>query len=94
MFLMVIVSLTVLGIQGFFKLVDSDFVSKNTRWFITILIIGVLGCTFIPTRNDLLMIYGLGGTIDYVKSNDAAKQLPDKCVEALDAWVESLNKDN
>ena len=48
---------------------------------------------FIPTTNETLMIYGIGGTIDYIKSNDTAKQLPDKCVKALDKWVENLTKE-
>lgn len=41
---------------------------------------------------EAFMIWGLGGTIDYIKSNDTAKQLPDKCIEALDKWVETLNE--
>lgn len=49
---------------------------------------------FIPTTNEALLIYGVGGTIDYIKSNNTAKQLPDKCVKALDKWVENLNEDN
>ena len=49
---------------------------------------------FTPTTKEALMIYGVGGTIDYVKSNETAKQLPDKCMKALDKWVESLNEDN
>lgn len=49
---------------------------------------------FIPTKNDALLIYGVGGIIDYIKSNDTAKQLPDKCIIALDKWVENLNEDN
>ena len=48
---------------------------------------------FIPTTQDALMIYGVGGTIDYVKSNETAKQLPDKCFEALNKSVDSLNKE-
>ena len=48
---------------------------------------------FTPTTNDALLIYGLGGTIDYIKSNDTSKQLPDKCVKALDKWVENLIKE-
>ena len=47
---------------------------------------------FTPTTKEALMIWGVGGTIDYVKSNDTAKQLPDKCIEALDKWVDSLNE--
>lgn len=48
---------------------------------------------FIPTTNQALLIYGVGGTIDYIKSNDTSKQLPDKCVKALDKWVENLTKE-
>lgn len=59
-----------------------------------VLIISVLGIIFTPTTKEALMIWGVGGTIDYVKSNDTAKQLPDKCIEALDKWVDSLNEEN
>lgn len=30
---------------------------------------------------------------DYIKNNETAKQLPDKCINALDAWVESLTQE-
>jgi hypothetical protein len=39
------------------------------------------------------MIYGVGGTIDYIKSNDKAKKLPDKCIEALDKYLDNINKE-
>lgn len=48
---------------------------------------------FIPTTNQALLIYGVGGTIDYIKSNDMGKQLPDKYVKALDKWVDNLNEE-
>lgn len=48
---------------------------------------------FIPTTNEALMIYGIGGTSDYVKSNETAKQLPDKYIKALDKWVDNLNEE-
>lgn len=47
-----------------------------------------------PTTKEALLIFGVGGTIDYIKNNEVVKQLPDKCVDALDAWVESLNIKN
>jgi heme/copper-type cytochrome/quinol oxidase subunit 2 len=53
-------------------------------------IIGLLGVTFIPTTKEALLIYGVGGTIDYLKSNPTAKQLPDKCINALDKWIDDL----
>ena len=48
---------------------------------------------FTPTTNDALLIYGLGGTIDYIKSNGTSKQLPDKCVKALDKYLDNLTKE-
>ena len=48
---------------------------------------------FIPTTNQALLIYGVGGTIDYIKSNDTTKQLPDKCVKALDKYLDNLTKE-
>lgn len=48
---------------------------------------------FIPTTNQAIIIYGVGGTIDYIKSNDTAKQLPDKVIIALDKYLESINVD-
>jgi hypothetical protein len=53
-------------------------------------IIGLLGVTFIPTTKEALLIYGVGGTIDYLKQNPTAKQLPDKCINALDKWIDDL----
>ena len=44
-------------------------------------------------KNDALLIYGVGGTIDYVKLNNTAKQLPDKCIKAFDKWVDNLNEE-
>lgn len=38
------------------------------------------------------MIFGVGGTVDYIKSNETINQIPDKCIKALDAWVDSLTE--
>lgn len=64
---------------------------KFVRWSSSILVISVIATTLIPTTNEALLIYGVGNTVDYIKSNPTAKQLPDKCVKALDRWVDSLN---
>lgn len=60
----------------------------------SILIICGLIQIFVPSRKDALLIYGVGGTIDYIKQNPTAKQLPDKCVNALDKWVDSWSIKN
>ena len=65
-----------IGIRGFKTAVVTFFISM----FLSI---------FVPSENNLYVIYGVGGTIDYIKSNDTAKQLPDKVVNALDAWIDN-----
>ena len=68
------------------------FLNYFKRSIIVALVLTVINI-FIPTKNDALLIYGVGGTIDYIKSNDTAKQLPDKHIKALDKWVDNLNKE-
>lgn len=65
--------------------------AKN--WAYTLLIISTLIITFVPSKRELYIIYGVGGTIDYLKENPTAKELPDKCIKALDTWVGNLNKE-
>ena len=43
---------------------------------------------FIPSKRDMLMIIGIGGTIEYLKSNDTAKELPDKVIMAIDKFLD------
>lgn len=46
-----------------------------------------------PTTEEAYLIYGVGSTIDYIQDNPKAKQLPDKCIEALSRWVDNINKE-
>lgn len=55
-----------------------------------IFIISLLLEIFVPTTDEALLIYGVGNTIDYVKENPTAQKLPDKCIKALDKWVDSF----
>lgn len=70
---------------------NTKFSKKFVKWTSSILIISVIGITFIPTTKEALFIYGVGNTVDFIKSNPTIKQLPDKCVKELDRWVDSLN---
>lgn len=45
-----------------------------------------------PTKEEAYFIYGVGSTIDYIQSNPKAKQIPDKCIDALNRWVDNLNE--
>lgn len=54
----------------------------------------VVSSILTPTTNEAMLIYGVGTTIDYVKQNNTLQQIPDKCINALDAWVDSLTGKN
>lgn len=67
---------------------------KNTcvnslAYFIPIALFFTVSFILTPTTNEALTIYGVGGTIDYIKQNPTAKQIPDKCINALDKWVDT-----
>lgn len=55
------------------------------------LVISSLIFVFVPSTKEALLIWGIGSTIDYIQENETAKQLPDKCINALNDWVESLS---
>jgi len=81
--------------------VDMDDIKTNViqrkkyiKSFILFFVFFTLGAVMTPTEKDLMAIYGLGGTIDYIKSNDKAKQLPDKCIDALTRYVDSIESEN
>ena len=64
------------------------------KWVIssfTTLVISSLIFVFVPSTKEAVLIWGVGSTIDYIQENETAKQLPDKCINALNDWVESLS---
>ena len=69
-------------------------VSKSLLWLrytFATLIISSLIFVFVPTTKEAVLIWGVGSTIDYIQDNETAKQLPDKCINALNDWVDSLS---
>lgn len=58
------------------------------------LVFGTTICLFIPSTKNLLIIYGVGGTIDYLKENKDANKIPDKCVKALDKYLDDALKED
>lgn len=43
---------------------------------------------FTPSTKEMYRIVGIGGVIDYLQQNETAKQIPDKCIRALDILLE------
>lgn len=67
-----------------------EFFKKKFRWSIPMIVCGALGCCLIPSTKDAFLIWGVGGSIDYLKENPTAKQLPDKVINILDEWIDEL----
>lgn len=65
---------------------------------VTIALLSVLGLVFTPSKQDLYVIYGVGGTLDYLNDNKDAKQVPDKCLQVLNEYLDQKltndDKDN
>lgn len=66
---------------------------KFLKWTIPLAIFLGLALSFTPNTKEAMLIYGVGGTIDYLKENPTAQKLPDKVLEALDGWVDSWNNE-
>lgn len=57
------------------------------KYSVVVFVISLVGLIFIPTTKQAFLIYGIGGTVDYLKTNPTARQLPDKCIKAIDKWI-------
>ena len=76
---------------------DNDYptILKTVKRSILILGFSLLGVIFLPDTKQAYMIWGLGGTIDYIKSNETVQKLPDKTVQCLDKFLdEYLNEED
>ena len=67
---------------------DKSKLKKIILKFAAYISIPVFLLLFIPSKRDMLMIIGIGGTIEYLKSNDTAKELPDKVIMAIDKFLD------
>lgn len=47
---------------------------------------------FTPSKADMYAIYGIGGTIDYIRQDSIGQQLPDKCIKAIDLYLDDMLK--
>ena len=83
--------------MGTYDADEIDEIAKRKIKKITIssLIIGfimLMISIFIPSKQDMYLIYGVGNVIDYCQDNPKVKELPDKAVEALDIWLDMVNE--
>ena len=58
-----------------------DSIVKYLKIFVITFIITLTIKAFVPSTKEALMIFGVGSTIEYLKSNEKAMELPDKCID-------------
>ena len=84
------------AVVGYFIAIDEDDINK-VKPFIkkSLIAMGVMVplWIFTPTTKQALVIYGVGSIIEYAAQSDKVKQLPDKAVEALSAYLDSINEE-
>lgn len=72
----------------------STFIKKMFKGSMFAIVLGVVMAIFIPSQKNLLIIYGVGGTIDYLKENKDANKIADKSVKALDKYLDDALKED
>lgn len=72
---------------------DLEIPIKSIKVGITTMLISILGCTLIPSKEDLYLIYGAGTIVDYCKDNSNVKEIPDKAIDSLNRYLDSIAED-
>ena len=67
---------------------------KARKASFTIIAISLLILIFTPSTKEMYRMAGIGETINYLRKNETAKQLPDKCIKALDLFLDKITKDD
>lgn len=67
---------------------------KYLKYFAILFSIFLTINIFVPNKNDLYVIYGIGNVVDYCKKNDGMKELPDNAINALNLYLKNNIKEN
>lgn len=88
----IVATITILSMRSEYSHDDEDdnYILAKKVLKVSSIVTSIICLLFIftPSQKQALIIWGVGGTIDYIKSNETAKQLPDKCIQALDKFVD------
>ena len=86
------VGTVLVGFYALLRWIETHNIPAIKNWGIALISFGVsfgFVNVFIPTTEQATMIYGVGTVVDYVQNNEDIQKLPDKCVQALDMWVDN-----
>ena len=66
---------------------------KGTRWSLVILFISMIALCVIPTTKQGLLLFGVNEAVEFCEKHPETKQIPNKCIEALNKYLdEELNE--
>lgn len=66
----------------------NNMVIKISKPFVRVGIVCLIIATFLPSTKQGYMIYGISNTVEYIKSNKTARELPNKAIVAIDRWLD------
>ena len=74
---------------------EEDYIKLAKRIKLTIISAIVCGlCGIIlPGKNEAYFIYGAGTIINYCKDSPKVKEIPDKAIDALNRYLDSITED-
>lgn len=92
---MAVILAIIVSCAGLFAVIYGEDETAATRRKILLrgsvaFVVFTLGAMFTPSTKEMMLIWGLGNTVDYIQENETVKDLSDKCVKALEAWADSL----
>ena len=84
-----IMTATSFGGEDYDRKYEDDLLLRKTgiKLIFLSLILFII-CALIPNTKQAYKIYGISATINYLKDNEEAKQLPDKGIKVLNKWAD------
>ena len=84
-----------IAIPSYFTCYDEDDIKISIKsiklTIISTIVCGLCGI-IIPGKNEAYFIYGAGTIVDYCKDNPNVKEIPDKAIDALNRYIDSISK--
>ena len=71
---------------------EDAILRKPIKLTIISLIVCGLGGIITPGRNEAYVIYGAGVIVDYCKGDSKVKEIPDKAIDALNRYLDSIKE--
>lgn len=67
--------------------------SYKCKFFMILALIFALCTILTPNKKELYLIYGAGTILDYCEGDSKVKEIPDKAIEALNRYLDSIAED-